>query len=78
MEDEKLKVFSAAERLSFTQAAAALYLMQPALTLQIKALERALGARVFNRADGRIQLKVTPIAPGRRLVEHIFQTHLCP
>ena len=36
MEDGRLKVFCAvAERLSFTQAAAALYLKQPAVTLQI-------------------------------------------
>lgn len=57
MEDGRLKVFCAvAERLSFTQAAATLYLTQPAVTLQIKALERELGVRLFDRAGGRVQL----------------------
>lgn len=57
MEDFRLKVFrTVAERLNFTQAAASLYLTQPAVTLQIKALEEDLGLKLFDRAGGRVRL----------------------
>jgi DNA-binding transcriptional LysR family regulator len=57
MEDFRLKVFRAvAERLNFTQAAESLYLTQPAVTLQIKALEEDLGLKLFDRAGGRVRL----------------------
>jgi len=57
MEDFRLKVFRAvAEQLNFTQAADALYLTQPAVTLQIKALEEDLGVRLFDRTGGRVRL----------------------
>lgn len=45
-----------AEHLNFRQAAEHLFLTQPAVTLQIKALENDLGVRLFNRAAGRISL----------------------
>ncbi len=64
MEDFRLKVFRAvAERLSFTKAAAALHLTQPAVTLQVKKLEQDLGLRLFDRTGGRVSL-----TPGGRVL----------
>jgi DNA-binding transcriptional LysR family regulator len=57
LENFRLKVFRAvAEHLNFHQAAEQLFLTQPAVTLQIKALEEDLGVRLFDRAGGRISL----------------------
>ena len=47
---------AAAEHLNFRKAAEHLFLTQPAVTLQIKALENDLGVRLFDRAAGRISL----------------------
>ena len=57
LENFRLKVFRAvAEHLNFHKAAEQLFLTQPAVTLQIKALERDLGVRLFDRSVGRIAL----------------------
>lgn len=57
LENFRLKVFrTVAEHLSFRKAAEHLFLTQPAVTLQIKALENDLGVRLFDRAAGRIAL----------------------
>lgn len=57
LENFRLKVFRAvAEHLNFHKAAEHLFLTQPAVTLQIKALEQDLGVRLFDRAAGRISL----------------------
>ena len=57
LENFRLKVFRAvAEHLNFRKAAEHLFLTQPAVTLQIKALENDLGVRLFDRAAGRISL----------------------
>src|SRR5262249_4763557 len=57
LEDFRLKVFRmVAERLNFRKAAEQLLLTQPAVTLQIQALENDLGARLFDRTAGRITL----------------------
>jgi LysR family transcriptional regulator, transcriptional activator of the cysJI operon len=57
LENFRLKVFRAvAEHLSFHKAAEHLFLTQPAVTLQIKALENDLGTRLFDRTAGRISL----------------------
>ena len=57
LENFRLKVFRAvAEHLNFRKAAEQLFLTQPAVTLQIKALESDLGVRVFDRAGGKITL----------------------
>lgn len=57
LENFRLKVFRAvAERLSFRKAAEMLFLTQPAVTLQIKALEEDLGVRLFDRAGGKVVL----------------------
>jgi DNA-binding transcriptional LysR family regulator len=57
LENFRLKVFRAvAEHLNFHKAAEQLFLTQPAVTLQIKALENDTGVRLFDRTAGRISL----------------------
>ena len=57
LENFRLKVFRAvAEHLNFHKAAEHLFITQPAVTLQIKALEDDLGVRLFDRRAGRISL----------------------
>src|SRR5258708_31481251 len=67
MENFRLKVFRAvAANLNFRQAAEALYLTQPAVTLQIKALEKELGVPLFDRTENRVALTEA----GRILLKH--------
>jgi len=57
LENFRLKVFrTVAEHLNFRKAAEQLFLTQPAVTLQVKALEEDLGIRLFNRAANRVSL----------------------
>jgi DNA-binding transcriptional LysR family regulator len=57
LENFRLKVFrTVAHQLSFRKAAELLFLTQPAVTLQIKALEEELGVRLFDRGSGKISL----------------------
>jgi len=57
LESVRLKTFRVvAEQLSFTHAAERLFLTQPAVTLQIKALEEELGVRLFDRTGQQIAL----------------------
>lgn len=57
MADRRLQVFHAvAKHLSFTRAADALFMTQPAVTFQIKQLEAQCGARLFERRHGGISL----------------------
>jgi DNA-binding transcriptional LysR family regulator len=57
MADRRLQVFHAvAKHLSFTKAAEALFMTQPAVTFQIRQLEEHLNMRLFDRAHGRISL----------------------
>ena len=64
----RLKVFRAvARRLSFRKAAEELYLTQPAVSLQIKALEEEIGLRLFDRAGNHITL--TPA--GETLLDYV-------
>ncbi|MDE2586442.1 MAG: LysR family transcriptional regulator, partial [Betaproteobacteria bacterium] len=57
MADRRLQVFHAvAKQLSFTKAAEALYMTQPAVTFQIKQLEEHFNTRLFDRGHGRISL----------------------
>jgi len=57
LEKFSLKVFrTVAEHLSFRKAAELLLLTQPAVSLQIKALEEDLGVRLFDRAAGKVSL----------------------
>ena len=57
MRDRRLQAFRAvAKHRSFTKAADALCMTQPAVTFQIKQLEDHFNARLFDRAGGRITL----------------------
>ncbi len=57
MENFRLKVLrSVAKHLNFRRAAEDLFLTQPAVTLQIKALEQELGVQLFDRSGSRISL----------------------
>jgi len=57
MADRRLQVFHAvAKHLSFTRAAEALFMTQPAVTFQIRQLEECFNVRLFDRAQGRIAL----------------------
>jgi DNA-binding transcriptional LysR family regulator len=57
LENFRLKVFRAvAEHLNFRKAAEHLFLTQPAITQQIKALENDLGVRLFDRSANRVTL----------------------
>ena len=60
MADRRLQVFHAvAKHLSFTKAAEALFMTQPAVTFQIKQLEEHCNTRLFDRGHGRISLTAT-------------------
>jgi len=57
MADRRLQVFHAvAKHQSFTKAAEALFMTQPAVTFQIKQLEQHFNTRLFDRGHGRISL----------------------
>jgi DNA-binding transcriptional LysR family regulator len=57
MADRRLQVFHAvAKHLSFTRAAEALFMTQPAVTFQVKQLEEQWNTRLFDRAQGKISL----------------------
>ena len=57
MADRRLRVFHAvAKQLSFTKAAEALFMTQPAVTFQIRQLEEHFNTRLFDRGQGRITL----------------------
>ncbi|HUB01911.1 MAG TPA: LysR substrate-binding domain-containing protein [Terriglobales bacterium] len=57
MENSRLRVFrSVAAHLSFRRAGEELGLTQPAVTLQIKALEAELSVRLLNRSGNRVSL----------------------
>lgn len=62
----KLKTFVAVADLgSFSKASEILYITQPAVTQQIKALEKIVGAKLFQRQGGKIILT----NEGRRIYE---------
>lgn len=57
MEDHKLKIFcTAAETKSFSKASEIIHLTQPAVSLQIQALEELFETKLFNRSSGSITL----------------------
>src|SRR5512134_282977 len=57
MADRRLQVFHAvAKHLSFTKAAEAVFMTQPAVTFQVRQLEEQFNTRLFDRAQGRISL----------------------
>lgn len=70
LENFRLVVFSAvAEHLSFRKAAEELYLTQPAVSLQIKALEEEVGVQLFDRTGAHITLT----AAGKILLDYCGQ-----
>ena len=72
LENFRLMAFRAvAEQLSFRKAAEELYLTQPAVSLQIKALEEDLGVQLFDRSGAHITM--TPA--GRVLLEYAAQVN---
>jgi DNA-binding transcriptional LysR family regulator len=64
---KQLKVFYfVAKNLSFTRAAEALFITQPAVTMQISALEKQYGLRLFSRKKNELSLT----EPGRVLYRY--------
>ncbi len=64
MDTRQLAAFCAVvERRSFSQAAEQLGVTQPAVSLQVRALEKRLGAQLFDRSGRRVE----PTEAGRRL-----------
>jgi len=62
----KLKTFvTVADLGSFSKASEILYITQPAVTQQIKALEKTIGAKLFQRQGG----KMTLTSEGKRIYE---------
>jgi DNA-binding transcriptional LysR family regulator len=71
LENFRLTVFrKVAEHLSFRKAAEELYLTQPAVSLQIKALEEELGVALFDRSGSQVRL--TPA--GKALLDYAEQS----
>lgn len=57
MADRRLQVFhTVAQHLSFTKAAEALHMTQPAVTFQVRQLEEYFNTRLFDRTHNRISL----------------------
>ena len=57
MSDRRIHVFHAvAKQLSFTKAAEALFMTQPAVTFQIRQLEEEFNTRLFDRKRGQVTL----------------------
>ncbi len=72
LENFRLKVFRAvAEHLSFRKAGEALYLTQPAVTLQVKTLEEELGTKLFERSASGVRLTDA----GKVLLEYAEELH---
>lgn len=72
LENFRLVVFrSVAEHLSFRRAAEDLYLSQPAVSLQIKALEDDLAVKLFDRSGSHVSLT----AAGEVLLRHARNVH---
>src|ERR1700722_7647778 len=72
---EWLEAFAAfAEHRSFTRAAAALHLSQPALHVQVKKLAQALGVALYRREGQRLVLT----ADGRRVAAFGRETRGTP
>jgi DNA-binding transcriptional LysR family regulator len=75
MSDRRLKVFhTVAKLLSFTKAAEALHMTQPAVTFQVRQLEEYFNTRLFDRTHNKVSLTPT----GERVsdfAERIFELY---
>ncbi len=70
MADRRLQVFHTVARLlSFTKAADALHMTQPAVTFQVRQLEEYFNTRLFDRTHNRISLT----SVGQRVYEYAEQ-----
>lgn len=70
MADRRLQVFHTVARLlSFTKAAEALHMTQPAVTFQVRQLEEQFNTRLFDRTHNKISLTDA----GRRVYEYSGQ-----
>lgn len=70
LENFRLRVFrEVATQASFRRAAEALYITQPAVTQQIKALEEELESQLFDRSGGKVRLTAAGEVLLRRAVE---------
>src|SRR5215475_2315881 len=63
MDTRQLETFVVVERRSFSQAAERLGVTQPAVSLQIQALEKRLGTKLLDRSGRRVE----PTEAGMRL-----------
>ena len=71
-EDFRLRVFErVAELGSFTAAAKALGISQPAVSQHISELEKSVGGALFERGRGRVE----PTQRGRLFLEHARALH---
>ncbi|MBI4493088.1 MAG: LysR family transcriptional regulator [Chloroflexi bacterium] len=53
----QLRIFyTVTQAMSFSAAARELFMSQPSVSLQVRALERSLGVKLFERSTGRLQL----------------------
>ena len=60
MSDRRLKVFhTVAKLLSFTRAAEAMHMTQPAVTFQVRQLEEYFNTRLFDRTHNKVSLTPT-------------------
>ncbi|KOX89161.1 Hydrogen peroxide-inducible genes activator [Thermus aquaticus] len=70
--DQLRSLVALAEEGSFTLAAERVYLSQPALSIQIRKLEEALGAKLFDRKKGTLtEAGRVAVAQARRVLEEV-------
>lgn len=73
MNDHQIHCFlTVCQTLNFSRAAQRLFITQPALSYQIRSLEKELGAELFQRSTTRVQLTEAGLAfaePARQLYE---------